>query len=354
MAAYDAVVETKSGRGYMMSRVDLPGPLGIALGPTADRLTTELVEAAMAAASELGVDARLVRRGEEQTGLGALIGIGHQGSFLSLFASPASCRRIIWVGELLQLDGDARGGVAARVARARAWNCLRFPLRPLMRVPLPGPLARARASATLEREWAQNLRETSALARRVDRVVVTSRDRREALARHGIAASAVPFGYSEVVAGPIAPPGRGERDLPIVTIAKLDSRTAGRRSVVGEWRDQEPRLRVLDDVWGSERNALLRRSKVVLNVSRRPGDFVGWRLVLALATGSVVVTEPLVDPFPFVAGEHFVEAPLDGLLDAARGLIADEPTRRRIAEAGQALLTGELRMARCLSRAISS
>jgi hypothetical protein len=77
-------------------------------------------------------------------------------------------------------------------------------------------------------------------------------------------------------------------------------------------------------------------------------------LVLALATGSVVVTEPLVDPFPFVAGEHFVEAPLDGLLDAARGLIADEPTRRRIAEAGQALLTGELRMARCLSRAISS
>jgi hypothetical protein len=66
----------------------------------------------------------------------------------------------------------------------------------------------------------------------------------------------------------------------------------------------------------------------------------------------VVVSEPITDPFPFVAGEHFVEAQLDGLLDAARELCADEPHRRRIAEAGQAFLTSELSMGQCLSRAL--
>ena len=112
-------------------------------------------------------------------------------------------------------------------------------------------------------------------------------------------------------------------------------------------------VRVLENVWGSERNALLRRSKVVLNISLTPGDFVGVRLVLALAAGAVVVTEPLRDPFPFVPGEHFVEAPLGGLLETARDLVADEPRRRRIAESGQALLTGELTMARCLGRVLA-
>ena len=93
---------------------------------------------------------------------------------------------------------------------------------------------------------------------------------------------------------------------------------------------------------------------MVLNVGRSPGNFVGLRLVLAIAAGAVVVSEPMADPFPFVAGVHFVQAPLDGLLDAARELCADEPRRRRIAEAGQELLTSELSMGRCLGRALGT
>ena len=98
---------------------------------------------------------------------------------------------------------------------------------------------------------------------------------------------------------------------------------------------------------------MLRRSRVVINVGRTPGNYVGVRLVLAIAAGAVVVSEPMTDPFPFIAGTHFVEAPLDGILEAALALSADEPRRRRIAEAGQALLTGELTMARCLARVLA-
>jgi hypothetical protein len=127
---------------------------------------------------------------------------------------------------------------------------------------------------------------------------------------------------------------------------------AGPRSVVERLRADEPRLTLLDGVWGAQRCDLLRRARVVLNVARSPGDFVGVRLVLAIAAGAVVVSEPITDPFPFVAGVHFVEAPLERLLDTAREIEADEPRRRHIAEAGQALLTGELSMAHCLSRVL--
>ena len=334
--------------------VDLPGPLGVALGPTADRLTQELVEAAMAGAAELGLETRIVRPGDDQSGLGALLGIGYQGSFLPVFASPPRCRRIIWVGETLRPSSEMSRSVLSRVARSGAMEYLRFPLRLLRDAPLPGPLARARASGTIEWVRARNLRDMAALAGRVDRLVVTSRDRRAALAAHGLDAVAIPFGYAEAVAGPIAAPAQPGRDLAIVTLARLHPRMVGRQSVVHAWQEEEPRLRILENVWGAERNALLRRSKVVLNISRTPGDFIGLRIVLALAAGAVVVTEPLADPFPFVPGGNFVQAPVTELLDAARELIADEPRRRRIAEAGQALLTQELPMARCLSRALSA
>ena len=215
-------------------------------------------------------------------------------------------------------------------------------------------MARARASGTIEWVRARNLRDMAALAGRVDRLVVTSRDRRAALADHGLDAVAIPFGYAEAVAGPIAAPAQPGRDLAIVTLARLHPRMVGRQSVVRAWQEEEPRLRILENVWGAERNALLRRAKGVLSVSRTPGDFIGLRIVLALAAGAVVVTEPLADPFPFVPVEHFAQAPVTELLDAARELVADEPRRRRIAEVGQALLTQELPMARCLSRVLGA
>jgi hypothetical protein len=114
-----------------------------------------------------------------------------------------------------------------------------------------------------------------------------------------------------------------------------------------------PGLTVAQDVWGADRNALLRRSRVVLNVQRVPGNFIGTRLILALAAGAVVVTDPMDDPHPFVPGVHYVEAPLGSVLDEAVALLADEPRRRRIVEAGQALLTREVSMPRSLARVLA-
>jgi hypothetical protein len=330
----------------------LSGPIGVAFGPSVDRLSAELVEAVLAGAADLGRQACLVRPGDDQSHLGVLLGIGNPGTFLPVFDAPPDCPRVIWVSEPLLLRDEPPGGPLTRLARSPLMDHARTLLHAFKDAPLPGPLARMRATATLEHQRARHVRELTRLARVVDRVVVTSRDRRAALLQYGLNADAVPFGYAAATAGPITPPSLGSRDLDLVTLGVLDSRLAGRRSVVKRWRAEESRLTVLDGVWGQERGDLLRRSRVVLNVGRTPGNFVGVRLVLAIAAGAVVVSEPITDPFPFVAGEHFVEAQLDGLLDAARELCADEPHRRRIAEAGQAFLTSELSMGQCLSRAL--
>ena len=325
--------------------------LGVALGRTADQLTVELVQAALAGGAELGWPARPVGETDDRSGLTALLGIGYQGSFGSILAAASGCRRVAWMGEIVN-PTVSEPGPLRRLARSRAMKPLAYPMRPFKRLPLPGPLDRARAVATLERDLGRNLRDVDALAGTVNRIVVTSRDRQAALAERGIASVAVPFGYAAAVAGPITRPEVGDRDIIFASLARVDFRRADRRAIVGEWSAVEPRLRHFDGSWGAPRNELLRRSKIVLNVSRSPGNFVGWRLLLALAAGAVVVSEPMTDPYPFAPGIHYVEAPLDGLLAAARDLEADEPRRRRIASAGQALLEGELAMSRCLSRAI--
>jgi hypothetical protein len=46
---------------------------------------------------------------------------------------------------------------------------------------------------------------------------------------------------------------------------------------------------------------------------------------------------------------HYVEAPPERMVAETRALLADEPRRRRIVEAGQALLREELTMARSLA-----
>lgn len=91
----------------------------------------------------------------------------------------------------------------------------------------------------------------------------------------------------------------------------------------------------------------------MLDVHRVPGNFVGLRLLLALAAGAVLATEPLDDPRPFVPGVHYVEAPLPELPAAISAMLANEPMRRRIADAGQAFVSTDLTMERSLAAVLA-
>jgi hypothetical protein len=75
--------------------------------------------------------------------------------------------------------------------------------------------------------------------------------------------------------------------------------------------------------------------------------------VAVLAAGAVLVSEPMAEPHPFVPGVHFVEAAPERMAAVTRALLADEPRRRRIVEAGQALLRDELTMTRSLAAVLA-
>jgi hypothetical protein len=106
-------------------------------------------------------------------------------------------------------------------------------------------------------------------------------------------------------------------------------------------------------LYGQEREDLLGRTRVVLDVHRVPGNFNGLRFMFAAAAGAVLVSEPCDDPRPLIPGKHYVEAPVEGLAAAIRDTLADEPRRRQIVEAGQELLRGELAMSRTLERVLA-
>jgi hypothetical protein len=329
---------------------ELRGPIGVAA--STHRLTREYIESALAAAADIGLEARLVCPGDDQGGLGVLLAIGHQESLLPVLASPHVCPRIVWTGEPVVGAWGKGGGFLATVARSQALDLLSF-LRPLRSAPLAGPLARLRSAATTERSGARSVRQLRDLVGTVDRLVVTSRDRQATLGDHGIVAHVVPFGYAPAVAGPLTPPDAMPRDLPMVFLGSTGSRAAVTRTLIRRWCDERADLTAARDIWGADRNALLRRARVILNVQRIAGDFIGTRLLLALAAGAAVVTDPMEDPHPFVPGIHYVEAPLENLLDEAGALLADEPRRRRIVQAGQALLANELSMTRSLARVLA-
>ena len=92
---------------------------------------------------------------------------------------------------------------------------------------------------------------------------------------------------------------------------------------------------------------------MLVDVHRIAGTFIGVRLVLALAAGVAVVTEPMADPRPFVPGVTHLEVPADRLLATARELAADDGRRAAIVRAGQALLTGDLRMTTSVAALVS-
>jgi hypothetical protein len=89
------------------------------------------------------------------------------------------------------------------------------------------------------------------------------------------------------------------------------------------------------DVWGEQRNELIRRSKILLHIQNLPRQFPSMRMWRAMANGAFWVTEEVVDPFPMISNQHLVEVPtitrenLDSVCQTLRSWI-DRPRERDI------------------------
>lgn len=285
--------------------------------------------------------------------------VGYPRWHAELQSAPRRSHRIAWFGEVLQRTTAAAktshlttgpAAVGVRIARPI--------LGPLTRGPLPRPLALWREEMSAANARLVNLDHARRCAERVDRVVVTSRDRGRVLGEHGLEARVVPFGYHPADAGPLIRPSAAERDIAVALIGRGVQRRSGRRGrILSQLVPAIERLGpvvMLDGTWGAERDAVLRRTRIVVDVQNAAGNFGGLRFLTTLASGAVLVTDTIDDPFPFESGVDHVEAPVDGLVAAVADLLDDEPRRRAMAEAGQARLRGELSMRCSLERVLAT
>lgn len=173
-----------------------------------------------------------------------------------------------------------------------------------------------------------------------DRVLVFTRRKEGFLRARGIDAQYLPLGHHPVWGWTDAG-DTTHRDIDVLFLGMLH----GRRQAIMDTIQAKlapfgVRVQTNYDfnpsgAWGEERNALLRRAKVFLSIYRYPGDGSGMRFSMGMGNGALVVSEPVADPDPFVAGRDFVQAPVPALADAILAALSDEPARLAICRAAQ-------------------
>jgi hypothetical protein len=179
----------------------------------------------------------------------------------------------------------------------------------------------------------------------------------EALRADGVDAHHLHLGGVPSMAAPAA-----ERDIDVLFLGGVTDRRAAvlaglapalwsRRAELRCFRFTKP---VQGDVpglvFGAQKYALLRRSKVLLNLHRddtSPGYFEWARMVEAMANGCVVVTEPSTGAEPLNAGDHYVET--DDPAQELDRLLADDGELRRIGSAARAAVLDQHPLARSLA-----
>lgn len=186
----------------------------------------------------------------------------------------------------------------------------------------------------------------------IDLLAVATQASRTFLAEEGIAAELVPVGYHPVDARLL----NLERDISVLFIGDL--RVPRRKAVlrrlerdglavhaVGSYSDQR--------YWGESRTELLNRAKILLNIPRHSGLAADLRLILGMATGALVISEPIYLPEPYEPGTHYVEAPIEEMAQTAQRYLADEEARRRITDAAYAFVTEELTLKRSFAKLLT-
>ena len=69
-------------------------------------------------------------------------------------------------------------------------------------------------------------------------------------------------------------------------------------------------------------------------------------MLLGMGNRSLVLSEPVYDPFPYEPGVHYVSCPLEEMPETISRYLADDAARAAVADAGHDFVTTRLTMAR--------
>ncbi len=174
-----------------------------------------------------------------------------------------------------------------------------------------------------------------------DILLVSSQSRREFLAEKGIVSHWVPLGYF---------PSMGNdmnvlRDIDVLFIGTLD--VPRRKRLIKRLHNRVANITTIGDwfdsaCWGGNRTQIINRAKIFLNIHRLSGDLAGYRMILGMANKSLVLSEPIYNPTPFVPGKHYVSATVEEMPDVIDYYLNHEQERKLIANEGYAFVAKEL------------
>jgi hypothetical protein len=178
--------------------------------------------------------------------------------------------------------------------------------------------------------------------------------------RHGLPTLAVPWGS---VPGPAWYADLGlERDIDVLW---MGARAGRRRSglidrVRADLRALGIEMYVADNeehpfIWGEERTRFLNRAKITLNLTRTWYDDNFLRFPIVMPNRSLVVSEPLLAHCTdYVAGTHYVAAPVADLARTIHYYLQNEAERRRIVAEAYELVTTKLTLENRVSRIMAA
>ncbi len=177
----------------------------------------------------------------------------------------------------------------------------------------------------------------------IDLCVVTSRSRQRFLAEKGIASHFVPLGSHAGIGRQMAL----GRDIDVLFIGTLDD--SRHRSALKYLRSNGVNVEAIGSwkpgpSWGESRTELINRAKIFLNIQRHAGQYSGYRMLLGMMNGAMVVSEPVHDPFPYQPGEHYVESTLEKMPITISKYLSDVSARGAIAGAGYRFASETLTM----------
>lgn len=184
-----------------------------------------------------------------------------------------------------------------------------------------------------------------------DILVTATLGRREFLSERGIVADWVPLGYEPSCGQDLDLP----RDIDVLFLGAQD--VPRRNRLLQRLRKNGVRIHAVGSYvnqgcWGKDRTELLNRTKILLNLSRTPGEFPDLRLIMGMANKALVISEPIFRPDPFVPGQHFISASIEEIPEKIRYYLAHDEMRASISERAYGLITQDVTMERSVSQIV--
>ncbi|MDX1523242.1 MAG: glycosyltransferase, partial [Anaerolineae bacterium] len=163
---------------------------------------------------------------------------------------------------------------------------------------------------------------------------------------HGLTTTFIPWGASPRNYANL----NLERDIDVLWMGNRDSKRRSKLidQVRAELKAHGVEMYVADGIeapfiFDDERTEILNRAKITLNLTRTWYDDNFSRFSLAAPNRSLIVSEPVLPHCPpFIAGVHYVSAPIEKLTETILYYLGNDAERQKIVENAYSLVTSDL------------